>query len=703
MTSPPIRRPTLQKPKAVLTLLDVATIVERICGALAHLEANDVLHRDVAARNVLVGCKPTDVKLADLGAARSVFRTADKEYSATTDHKPARWMALESLKAAKFTNKTDVWAFAVFCWEVSTLAKTPYGAMGVKDMVDSLVAGDRLPEAPFTPPGLYKQMLLCWSEEPKRRPRFQDLIHMLGAIRGALAVTDDGKATLSYDNTVNLAEKPAVSESEPAHSYGGGAQTAAASLEESPYSTCSPLSAEHSDYHKLLYPRIVQDSAETVSKGSPLAGLGGVPLVELVVAAVAAKAHVTCRMGLEDEVALALQFAAMIIERGLALGLNASQIASIHLYTQESPLYGGMNGALGGYGRGGRAALVHYLPYIKIALGALKLLPPVAITVYRAVRDVPLRTLLQGQGVNGTLTWWTLTSTTSTPDVLRDPSFLGIGPQQGERVVFKMHVTTGVEIKQFSEFGSHVRLLETQHLVCITKCARGNTGRVLRLHLLKLRSLFLLTCALPMTSSHAKVDDYLTPFGVEEVQSEDEVMVLPGTTFRIIAINYYANGVIEVVLEEIAAAVPIENAQTDDRLPEVGNVRDAATSSHYISMQSSGAKPEVALDGGGGGSKAASSHYISSMQPIDPAASVLQHGGGEEAPFSHYNNTLQSIGTTAEVALVGGGGGGGEAASSHYISSLQPINPAAPALQDGGVVNVPSSHYINLANAKTRL
>jgi hypothetical protein len=42
-------RPTLPKPKAVLTLLDVIVILEKITSALAHLESVQVIHRDVAA------------------------------------------------------------------------------------------------------------------------------------------------------------------------------------------------------------------------------------------------------------------------------------------------------------------------------------------------------------------------------------------------------------------------------------------------------------------------------------------------------------------------------------------------------------------------------------------------------------------------------------------------------------------------------
>jgi hypothetical protein len=74
-------RPSQPKPKASLVLLDAILVAERVCAALAHLESVAVIHRDVAARNILVGAEPTDVKLGDLGAARSVFRSAECEYT----------------------------------------------------------------------------------------------------------------------------------------------------------------------------------------------------------------------------------------------------------------------------------------------------------------------------------------------------------------------------------------------------------------------------------------------------------------------------------------------------------------------------------------------------------------------------------------------------------------------------------------------
>ena len=74
----------------------------RLAAAMAFLQRRGIIHRDVAARNVLVGETAIDVKLADLGAARDVLRAEGGQYIATTEHTPARWMPLEALREARF-------------------------------------------------------------------------------------------------------------------------------------------------------------------------------------------------------------------------------------------------------------------------------------------------------------------------------------------------------------------------------------------------------------------------------------------------------------------------------------------------------------------------------------------------------------------------------------------------------------------------
>jgi hypothetical protein len=63
-------RPSLRTRKAEVSEADVVRVLMQVCSALAFLEREHVVHRDIAARNVLVGEDLACVKLGDLGATR---------------------------------------------------------------------------------------------------------------------------------------------------------------------------------------------------------------------------------------------------------------------------------------------------------------------------------------------------------------------------------------------------------------------------------------------------------------------------------------------------------------------------------------------------------------------------------------------------------------------------------------------------------
>ena len=76
---------------------------------LVELNAADsfqCIHRDVAARNVLIGEGYT-MKIADFGLARDIYKN-DEYVKTTSGLLPVKWMALESLFDKTYTEKSDV-------------------------------------------------------------------------------------------------------------------------------------------------------------------------------------------------------------------------------------------------------------------------------------------------------------------------------------------------------------------------------------------------------------------------------------------------------------------------------------------------------------------------------------------------------------------------------------------------------------------
>ena len=60
--------------KAEVSEADMVRVLTQVCAALAFLEREHVVHRDIVARNVLVGDDLNTIKLGDLGATRVLGR-----------------------------------------------------------------------------------------------------------------------------------------------------------------------------------------------------------------------------------------------------------------------------------------------------------------------------------------------------------------------------------------------------------------------------------------------------------------------------------------------------------------------------------------------------------------------------------------------------------------------------------------------------
>uniref|UniRef100_A0A665UT10 non-specific protein-tyrosine kinase n=1 Tax=Echeneis naucrates TaxID=173247 RepID=A0A665UT10_ECHNA len=145
----------------------------QICKALVYLEGVNMVHRDIAVRNVLVA-SPDCVKLGDFGLSRYI---EDEEYyKASVTRLPIKWMAPESINFRRFTTASDVWMFAVCMWEILSRGEQPFFWLENRDVINQLEQGIRLPKPDNCPPALYSLMTRCWSYDPRERPTFTELV-----------------------------------------------------------------------------------------------------------------------------------------------------------------------------------------------------------------------------------------------------------------------------------------------------------------------------------------------------------------------------------------------------------------------------------------------------------------------------------------------------------------------------------------------
>lgn len=174
--------------RTALTIL----YVYQVTLAMDYLQQKKIIHRDLAARNILVK-DPTTVKVADFGLSRY----CEGVYKFDGGRMPVKWMAPESVEKRIHTKKSDVWMYAVCCWEILSYGVKPFLALKNEAYLDAIRSGTRLEKPKGCPKGVFDALLGCWSVDPLQRPLFRELLGQIKVVLDMFA--KQGKNDLTDD------------------------------------------------------------------------------------------------------------------------------------------------------------------------------------------------------------------------------------------------------------------------------------------------------------------------------------------------------------------------------------------------------------------------------------------------------------------------------------------------------------------------
>jgi len=160
------------------SLKDVAKIALDVAEAVYSLHKIDIVHKGIAARNVLFESATSGkVSVAldlvfDPSWSKLVF---GKQHSYVG---PVAWMAPEALEHREFTNATDSFSFGVFLWELIA-REDPYAKRNAIEVACPVVhRGLRLEIPADTPAELAALMKSCFGDA-KERPSFEEIIKIV--------------------------------------------------------------------------------------------------------------------------------------------------------------------------------------------------------------------------------------------------------------------------------------------------------------------------------------------------------------------------------------------------------------------------------------------------------------------------------------------------------------------------------------------
>lgn len=166
--------------RSVLTKKELLQFVIHICDGMSYLEEKGIVHRDLAASNVLVS-KEDIAKVSDFGLAKKILDDNNKNSRIRI-----KWTAPEAIKEKLYSNKSDMWSFGILLWEIFSYGRVPYPKIPVNEVMNQIEQGYQMEKPDGCPDEIYALMKETWQYDRTLRPSFSTMLTKLHKLKSKI-------------------------------------------------------------------------------------------------------------------------------------------------------------------------------------------------------------------------------------------------------------------------------------------------------------------------------------------------------------------------------------------------------------------------------------------------------------------------------------------------------------------------------------
>lgn len=166
----------LRNRKSKMSMVKIVKICYQIALALEYLISNNIIHRNLALRKVLL-VNEDNAKLSDFSLSTKLNEYSF--YEITNRNKwPVKWNAPETNNYHLANEKSEIWNFGILCLEATSYGEIPYKEIENSSVLLYKLENEhfRLAKPPNCPENIFKIISECWNGDMRERPSFSKLV-----------------------------------------------------------------------------------------------------------------------------------------------------------------------------------------------------------------------------------------------------------------------------------------------------------------------------------------------------------------------------------------------------------------------------------------------------------------------------------------------------------------------------------------------